>query len=67
MLNMDAVFQLPMFWLNADAARNACRADPTPSTAQRTKAQRTIYRVAEYKNTTSDASSHSLVATSHRV
>ena len=37
MLNMDAVFQLPMFWLNADAARNACRADPTPSTAQRTK------------------------------
>jgi hypothetical protein len=38
MLNMDAVFQLPMFWLNADAARNACRADPTPSTAQRTKA-----------------------------
>ena len=33
----DAVFQLPMFWLNADALANACRADPTPSTAQRTE------------------------------
>jgi hypothetical protein len=31
-----AVFQLPMFWLNADAEVNACRADPTPSTPQRT-------------------------------
>jgi len=31
------VFQLPMFWLNADAEPNACRADPTPSTPQRTK------------------------------
>jgi hypothetical protein len=32
-----AVFQLPMFWLNADAEPNACRADPTPSTPQRTE------------------------------
>jgi hypothetical protein len=37
MVVTDAVFQLPMFWLNADAEANACRADPTPSTAQRTK------------------------------
>jgi hypothetical protein len=26
-----AVLQLPMFWLNADAEWNTCRADPTPS------------------------------------
>jgi hypothetical protein len=37
MVVTEAVFQLPMFWLNADAEPNACRADPTPSTPQRTE------------------------------
>jgi hypothetical protein len=66
-----AVFQPPMFWLNADAEANACRADPTPSTPQRTKhsvpelprqGRSAIHRVAvySYNEATSGASSASL-------
>jgi hypothetical protein len=62
-----AVFQLPMFWLNAYADINACRADPTPSTPQRTKpsppatphrAAPATHRVAVYNDAASGASSH---------
>jgi hypothetical protein len=69
-----AVFQLPMFWLNADAPLNACRADPTPSTQQRTQPSApavprhsAIHHPALYNDATSGASSHSLVATRHHV
>jgi hypothetical protein len=37
-----AVFQLPMFWLNADAERNTCRlsAEPTPRSPHRSAQRR---------------------------
>jgi hypothetical protein len=65
-----------MFWLNADAKANICRADPASSTAQRTKpsppavprhAEASYIAFAVYNDATSGASLNSVVATRHHV
>ena len=78
-----AVFQLPMFWLNADAPENACESrkvggTPDP-TAVHTAAQKALragllpchspapYIALQCNDAASGASSHSLVEARHHL